>query len=252
MAEVGSGRGERRPGLLLAVLILASLPTPALAWPSPRGNPGLEQDSLTLAIRFHNYANVPEERVREGILRVNRIYRQVGIEFDWINCLARPQRPAPAICDSPAGPSQVDLVLLPRAGAVRGVSPRTVGITIWQAGQDSPGTAYVFYDRVLDLASQRGHPPSGLLGHALAHEIGHVLLGTAEHSRHGLMRKEWSVEDLRQASRSFLAFTPEMTARLREERHVRFAQAEQAQSDRPLQSLLPSRPEIPGQRLLFP
>jgi hypothetical protein len=229
--------------LILAVLILTSLPTPALAWPSPRGNPSLEQDSLTLRIRFHNYANVAEERVKEGFLRVNRIYREVGIEFDWINCVALPHRPAPAICASPAGPSQIDLILLPRAGAVHGVSRRTVGITIWQAGQDGPPTAYVFYDRVVDLASQRGHPPRGLLGHALAHEIGHVLLGTPEHSHHGLMRKEWSVEDLRRANQSFLPFTPEIAARLREERRSRLARTEQVQADRPLQSLLPSRPE---------
>ena len=51
--------------------------------------------------------------------------------------------------------------------------------------------AIIFYDRVLELT-----PPSVItlpnaLGHGMAHEIGHVLLGSTEHSPAGIMKASW-------------------------------------------------------------
>ncbi len=38
-----------------------------------------------------------------------------------------------------------------------------------------------------------------ILGHAAAHEIGHLLLGSNSHSPQGLMRARWSRQDLQNA-----------------------------------------------------
>jgi hypothetical protein len=55
----------------------------------------------------------------------------------------------------------------------------------------------VFWDRILDA-----HPADGssvqrsLLGHVLAHEIGHILIGSKEHSPSGLMKANWTTFEL--------------------------------------------------------
>ena len=52
--------------------------------------------------------------------------------------------------------------------------------------------ATVYLDRVNWLAAASGVDARVLLGRVLAHEIGHLLLGTNAHGRTGLMRAVWS------------------------------------------------------------
>jgi len=57
----------------------------------------------------------------------------------------------------------------------------------------------VFVDRVDALAATSGVDRVELLGRAVAHEIGHLLLGTVEHSPFGLMRATWTTAELRRS-----------------------------------------------------
>jgi hypothetical protein len=74
--------------------------------------------------------------------------------------------------------------------------------------------SYVFYNRVeeqtenLDLRAV-------LLGHIMAHELGHLLLGPTSHSPKGIMCAVWRPEDLRNAEQGVLLFTPDQSKRLR-------------------------------------
>jgi hypothetical protein len=54
-----------------------------------------------------------------------------------------------------------------------------------------------------------------ILGHVIAHEVGHLLLGTNSHSAVGVMRARWDREELEQASRGSLRFTPAQAAMMR-------------------------------------
>ena len=46
-----------------------------------------------------------------------------------------------------------------------------------------------------------------ILGLAAAHEIGHLLMNSRDHSASGLMRAGWDVNDLRRATQGDLRFT---------------------------------------------
>jgi hypothetical protein len=57
------------------------------------------------------------------------------------------------------------------------------------------GTVYV--DRVTALAVAAGTDRVVLLGRALAHEIGHLMLGSGNHAPDGLMRAVWTAGEVR-------------------------------------------------------
>ncbi len=74
----------------------------------------------------------------------------------------------------------------------------------------------IFYDRVQILARSVNTAPYIILGHAIAHEIGHVLLHSSEHTSGGLMQARWSPASWRLASAGLLAFRPEEAERMSE------------------------------------
>jgi hypothetical protein len=72
-----------------------------------------------------------------------------------------------------------------------------------------PKRITVFWDRVQDYIKRFKTRGPAIFGHVLAHEIGHVLEGTARHSGTGLMRAWWSEDDLAAITRDGLQFAEE-------------------------------------------
>ena len=65
----------------------------------------------------------------------------------------------------------------------------------------------VFLDRVLEYANRNPLFTPRILGHVLAHEIGHVLKGTDAHSSVGVMKAHWNYDDHRTMRSKTLEFT---------------------------------------------
>jgi hypothetical protein len=61
----------------------------------------------------------------------------------------------------------------------------------------APFLATVYVDRAESVARGAGIDPRRVLGLAIAHEIGHVLLNSNSHAPSGLMRADWSRTELR-------------------------------------------------------
>ena len=76
--------------------------------------------------------------------------------------------------------------------------------------------ATILYDRIEPLGQSGVISVSALLGYAMAHEIGHVLLGTTEHSSDGVMKARWGKPEYRRAAGGLLEFTPSQGAAIRE------------------------------------
>lgn len=74
----------------------------------------------------------------------------------------------------------------------------------------------IFYDRVEAVGLANDIGIATLLGHAMAHEIGHVLLGTTEHSPVGIMKAHWAKADYLRAAMGFLEFTSSERAAIQE------------------------------------
>ena len=103
----------------------------------------------------------------------------------------------------------------------------TMGISYLSA--DGSGCyADLFYERAEVLHESSHVSLASILGHGVAHEIGHLLLGTNSHAASGIMRARWQTSELASARKGTLLFSDvesrqmrnKLTARHRQVRDV--------------------------------
>ena len=88
----------------------------------------------------------------------------------------------------------------------------------------------VFWDRVQNEACRYNVPISDMLAQVIAHEIGHLMLGSNSHSPSGIMMGKWKLQDLGTISRGGIGFTPEQREHIQTEVRKRQASKEQSSS----------------------
>jgi hypothetical protein len=128
------------------------------------------------------------------------ILGRASIEVDWLECgLTADVTEASDACRQPLRWNELILRILPADS----VDPRrhlsTLGFAFVDVDAGGGSLATVFTDRVALMAGSAGVDRAALLGGAMAHEIGHLLLGTNQHASRGLMRASWSSSDLRRS-----------------------------------------------------
>ena len=78
-----------------------------------------------------------------------------------------------------------------------------------------PTHAWLFYSRILNQQRALHLDVSLLLGHVMAHEMGHLLLPYGSHSAAGLMKGGWDTSQARLATMGSLMFDPGQAAVIR-------------------------------------
>jgi hypothetical protein len=73
----------------------------------------------------------------------------------------------------------------------------------------------VFFDQAMELHVSWNVALADILGNVMAHELGHLLLGSNSHSGVGIMRAHWQGEELHRLSWGSLRFTNEQADRMR-------------------------------------
>jgi hypothetical protein len=124
--------------------------------------------------------------------------RAVSIEWKWINCTSRVLSES---CLSSQLPTDLTIRFLPKA--LPQASVRALGAADSSADY---ATAFIFYDRILALRTHT-HLLPPMLGRVLAHEITHLLLPQEGHAGVGLMRSQWSADDLHFTSTTCLGLS---------------------------------------------
>src|SRR5690242_5147054 len=139
--------------------------------------------ALTLVVRIYDAYGVPADHLAKARTTVDAIMQTANVAVTW------PQCP----CASPVVAGELVVRIIGSSPA----SDRTsLGFSYVDVEHKAGTLATVFADRVHTLAAVAGADKSELLGRAIAHEIAHLLLGTREHERAGLMRGVWTANEL--------------------------------------------------------
>jgi hypothetical protein len=163
------------------------------------------KDLLAVRVLAVNQAHVPRHVLELAQHDASRIFSATGIRLHWTNALQdtdvpkgeRPHLKVRIIRDSPDN----------RVGRKLGVALRS---------EDNRYlVAYAFYFRIENLADQIGADPAPVLGHVIAHEIGHLLLPYDSHTTTGIMGRGWDRGRVKGMGKGVLAFTPEHATLIR-------------------------------------
>jgi len=143
-----------------------------------------EGDQMALVLHVDNYARIPPAQLARAEAVVTAIYKDAGIQVTWINDEANLALPL----DEGARHLRV-LLLCPKMTGAKATSEQVAENVLGQAG---PGgtRAYIFTYRVRNIALKHAQPFHAMLGHVMAHEIGHLLLPPHSHSDTGIMREQ--------------------------------------------------------------
>lgn len=161
----------------------------------------------TVIVRTYNNYGVAGTDLAAARLLVDAAFAAAGIDLSWLECWHRDREgtEAPWECRQPLASNEV-VLRLQAAGALPASRPVSMGFALVNVAEGVPFLATVLPDRVRSV-SRDAHVEFGLLlGRAIAHEIGHLLLGTNHHAPGGLMRAGWSHVEFRQNAESDWAF----------------------------------------------
>ena len=165
------------------------------------------QSQTSLTVRIYNYARVSEQTLDGAVKQAQRVYRQAGIETAWTECPTTLEDASKHACPNSTKSSTVAVNILPRRMAKRaGFAGQVFGAAIPEAG-----TARIFFHRVRKLAARTSKDTARasvavVLGHVMAHEVGHLLLGHNSHSLDGIMHVPWDQDELVMALQGRLLF----------------------------------------------
>ena len=180
-----------------------------------------------MTIRLYDGAASDAAVRRDALDTAAAILADSGVRARWLDCTldqgvrrCDPERSSdlmirivPSIVaeDAPSGATI--------GPATAGFARRVLGFAV--VPESGGGVlATIFMEGVREAASRAGVPLSVLLGRAIAHEIGHLLLGSSGHGDRGLMREIWTDAELAANHPGDWRFTPSEQSRLQASRLV--------------------------------
>lgn len=150
----------------------------------------------SLIVQIRSRARLAPIALHQALDEVARIFRHIGISITWVDGTdpaATPRLLLTVLDRELSELARPDRVLL-------GAAPRTAEA----AGR----MAYVFFQPIEHLSDLHGVDVVLVLAHAIAHEIGHLLL-PAGHALEGLMYGQWGPRQVRAAAWGQLLFSRE-------------------------------------------
>ncbi len=180
-----------------------------------------------IEVFVYNYAQVPGNSLERAMREAARIFRQAGVELAWRDCpLAATTRSPDLPCERFIGPTNLVLRIVPRFEHVEGIANKQT------LGSSVGNLATVSFQWVREESASGIATPSEILGPAVAHELGHLLLRARGHSAVGIMRARWGRADFQRSPLGAFTFTPGQADAIHAEARVR-TQAQAAKLDAP-------------------
>jgi hypothetical protein len=173
------------------------------------------RDDGEVTIRLYDSFSMTVKDLHIAEAVTSDILARAGVRVHWRECRADhgAARHASDFCAEPLHPEEL-VVRLTTGPPERPRQVVALGASLVEVEKHAGTLATVFGDRVRELAADARVPSAILLGRAMAHEVGHLLLGTTTHAATGLMRAHWSRAVLRDSPDETWQFSNEEAARL--------------------------------------
>ena len=175
-----------------------------------------------IVVRVYDSTGSDASNRRAALEIAKSIVSVTSVELVWRTC-DRPAQPQTSTetrfidpCEAPMRAGELAVrILRSRVNDASRTPP------LGDALIDSSGAgvlATIYFDRVEMVAAQTGIDVRTLLGRAIAHELGHLLMATSTHGTHGLMRPLWSQSEIRRHRTHDWLFSPMEIAAIRARR----------------------------------
>jgi hypothetical protein len=159
---------------------------------------------LPLPVTVFDYAKVPAQWLSWAKESMSRIYGEIGVDITWQDARSEAR-------------TGLIVLILPESRSIRESIPQSVMGYSSGTADERRRIAYVLYGRMdqFRLEQVPAIQRAILLGHLMAHEVGHLLLPVQSHSPSGIMRARWSRADLELAQQGRLRFTADQAESIR-------------------------------------
>jgi hypothetical protein len=166
-------------GSLAVVVGLTGLARPAAADPIRKSafivdaggekSPIIDPQKVTVVIRVNNVVGIEPGLLRFAEVRATDVFSQIGVRLTWVDM------PTPAMCT------------LALVNAHQNPGPYSDVQDVLGYAEPQLHRAWIFWDRI-DALNSRAMSLGIVLGDAMAHELGHLMLSSRGHSVDGIMR----------------------------------------------------------------
>ncbi len=180
-----------------------------------------------IAVSVYDDAGVPRDTLASAEGQATKIFQRAGLDVSWLTCVRTNNASCATAFNEIGGP--VHLVLRITPNVASSTSDTALGVA-YLASDGTGRYGDVFWKRAQDLRRNSKVDLASILASVMAHEVGHLLLGSNAHAISGIMQAHWERGELRRISMGSLLFLPEqgkrMRARMTQREHLLMSRSE--------------------------
>ena len=182
-----------------------------------------------LVVRLYGDPPLSPYESQSALEEAKAILAHAGFAPEWITCAAGVT--TPHRCTLPLSGAELAVRFATPPPHAHTVGSLPLGYSLVDAETQSGALATVYLDRIKWLARASTAHIATLLGRAIAHELGHLLLGTPQHGRFGVMRAIWSTQMVRNSGPGDWRFSVREAKQMRAAARSRAAVVQIVRSD---------------------
>ena len=178
-----------------------------------------------ITVRVANYAEVDRGTLQRAKRVAANIFAKIGVKLVLVDVDLSKEEPYDKTT------LFMDILTAPMAARL-GLHETAMGLAPGKASQPNRNKVYVFAHAAERLFQQVSKARMAreirwtvgrgdILGHIMAHEMGHILLNLNAHPGKGLMRGDWNLRELQRAAVGHLIFTSNEGKQIRQEVELR-------------------------------
>jgi hypothetical protein len=159
---------------------------------------GSHGEVVVVGVSISLQTDIPGSLLIRARNEASTMYSEAGVRFVWRDRLPDPGESDAAI--------ELLVIIVGRPMPERPSPPGEMGVASGTPAERGR-IAHIFFDRVSAAADIHRTGVEKMLGLAIAHELGHLLLPDGRHSDDGVMRAEWTRGDFDALKRGRLRMT---------------------------------------------